>query len=255
MTTVREVKQVLPRGCYATSIDLKDAYWHIPVHRHFKKYLGFALGKRKFCFRAMPFGLNVAPRIFTKMTKPILKELRLRNVNVMVYLDDWLVWGMSAEDCHKATLIVLQTLEKRGFIVNYGKSRLTPDQSFEWLGIQWNTSEAMLCLPKDKVTSLYRDLCAFSSKSLVSRRQIERILGKLQFAALVDPIGKAMLKALNPCLRHMARKGLRDRRFPMLTSLRKSLKRWMKPGILSSRVPFRPPPAYLDVYTDASNQG
>ena len=112
MTTVRDVKSLIPQHAFATSIDLKDAYWHIPVHPHYRKYLGFSLGGRKYRFRAMPFGLNVAPRIFTKMTKPILKELRLQAINVLVYLDDWLVWGDSIEDCHRATLVVLRTLER-----------------------------------------------------------------------------------------------------------------------------------------------
>ena len=84
------------------------------------------------------------------------------------------MWGSSVEECHKATLIVLQTLERRGFVVNFRKSRLPPAKLFEWLGIHWNTSEALLSLPEDKISSLYRDLRNFTSKTLVSRRQIEK---------------------------------------------------------------------------------
>ena len=50
MTTVKDVRNVLPEGAYASSIDLKDAYWHIPIHPHFRRYLGFRLGSRKFRF-------------------------------------------------------------------------------------------------------------------------------------------------------------------------------------------------------------
>ena len=50
----------------------------------------------------------------------------------------------------------------------------------------------------------------------------------------------------------MARKGLRDKLFSIPSSLRMSLRRWLKPGILSSSVPFRPPPSFMDIYTDAS---
>ena len=83
---------------------------------YFRKFLGFSLGRRKYRFRAMPFGLNIAPRIFTKLSKAILRELRLKNINVPVYLDDWLVWASSAENCLMATKIVLDTLEVRGFL-------------------------------------------------------------------------------------------------------------------------------------------
>ena len=91
MTTLQDVRRLLPAGSFMTSIDLKDAYWHVPIHKSFRKYLGFRLGRRKCQFRVLPFGLNIAPRVFTKLTKPILRELRLLGVGVLVYLDDWLV--------------------------------------------------------------------------------------------------------------------------------------------------------------------
>ena len=91
MTTIRDVRRLLPHGAWLSSIDLKDAYWHVPIHQSFRKYLGFRIGHQKYRFRVLPFGLNIAPRVFTKLTKPILRELRLLGVGVLVYLDDWLV--------------------------------------------------------------------------------------------------------------------------------------------------------------------
>ena len=82
MTTVDDVRQVLPLNAFTTSIDLKDAYWHVPINPYYRKFLGFRLGNKKFQFRAMPFGLNIAPRIFTKLCRPILRELRMRGVKI-----------------------------------------------------------------------------------------------------------------------------------------------------------------------------
>ena len=97
MTTVADVRAVLPQGVFTCSVDLSDAYWHIPIHPAFQPFLGFRLGKQKYRFVAMPFGLNIAPRIFTKMTESILEELRTRSVFVVVYLNDWLVWAPTAD--------------------------------------------------------------------------------------------------------------------------------------------------------------
>ena len=33
MTTTGDIMGLLPRNCYAASIDIKDAYWHIPMSR------------------------------------------------------------------------------------------------------------------------------------------------------------------------------------------------------------------------------
>ena len=71
MTTVSQVRTLLPLGFFTSSIDLKDAYWHVPVSRTCRPFLGFALGRNQYRFKAMPFGLNIAPRVFTKLTAVI----------------------------------------------------------------------------------------------------------------------------------------------------------------------------------------
>ena len=91
MTTIADVRSVLPTNVYTCSVDLTDAYWHVPINPYFQQFLGFRLGSTKYQFQVMPFGLNIAPRIFTKLTRPILEELRAKGVCVVVYLDDWLV--------------------------------------------------------------------------------------------------------------------------------------------------------------------
>ena len=255
MTTINDVRRLLPKGAFTTSIDLQDAYWHVPVHPHFRRFLGFRLGKKKYRFRCLPFGLNIAPRIFTKLGKAVLKELRLKGIRVLAYLDDWLIWGESKEECERATKIVLKVLAKRGFLVNLQKSRLTPKRRFQWLGILWDTNSFTLQIPADKRKSIKRAIRLFQSQTWVSRRQLERILGSLQFAAVVDPVGKAALKDLNRYFRAAARNKRRDRLWLNPPSLRSSLKRWLRPGILAKKICFRPPPPSVEVTTDASLSG
>lgn len=54
-------------GRWLCSIDLQDAYFHIPVSPKHRKFLRFLMGSRHFQFRVLPFGLNSAPRSFFKM--------------------------------------------------------------------------------------------------------------------------------------------------------------------------------------------
>ncbi|MEL7196568.1 MAG: reverse transcriptase domain-containing protein, partial [Bacteroidota bacterium] len=80
MTTVAQVRKILPKGGWAVSIDLKDAYWHVPIAQKFRKFLGFKLGEESYRFKVMPFGLNIAPRMFTKLVNVVIKCLRQKNV-------------------------------------------------------------------------------------------------------------------------------------------------------------------------------
>ena len=81
------------------------------------------------------------------------------------------------------------------------------------------------------------------------------MMGRLQCAATVDPIGKALLKNINQQLKPLAKKRLRDVRMPFPKALKASLRRWLRPEILGASLPFRPPHPTWDVYTDASLEG
>lgn len=56
-------------------------------------------------FCTLPFSLNIAPRISTKLLQPVRKLLYRGNVQVLMYLDNWLIIGDSVEDC-KCMVIV-----------------------------------------------------------------------------------------------------------------------------------------------------
>ena len=95
---------MLPANSWTCSVDLQDAYWHVPVAPHFCQHLGFCVGQTQYSFKVVPFGLNIAPRVFTKLVNIIITTLRQQGVNVVAYLDDWLVWGMSPEECALAVM-------------------------------------------------------------------------------------------------------------------------------------------------------
>jgi len=88
MKTTRSITRTLSQGLLAASLDLQDAYLHIPINKSFRKYLRFAyLGKIYQC-RAIPFGLNITPLVFTRMMKLPIKVAHSLWVSVHSFLDD-----------------------------------------------------------------------------------------------------------------------------------------------------------------------
>ena len=126
MTTVSSVRLALRSGCYMASLDLKDAYWHIPIAKSFRPYLAFSAGGRIYQFRVMPFGLNIAPRIFSQMLHPVQQALVREGVQVLMYLDDWLIYASSPGDCVRMVEKTLEMGSSMGLLFNLGKSHLTP---------------------------------------------------------------------------------------------------------------------------------
>ena len=72
---------------WAVSIDLTDAYLHVPIHPISRKYLRFVYDHQVFQFTALPFGMSLSPWIFTELMNVIAAHLRLRAVSLFPYLD------------------------------------------------------------------------------------------------------------------------------------------------------------------------
>ena len=72
MESLTTLKSLINPGDYMMYIDLTGAYLSVPIHQESQKFLRFIWQNKAYQFKAIPFGLNVAPRVFTKLLKPIV---------------------------------------------------------------------------------------------------------------------------------------------------------------------------------------
>ena len=145
--TIQKVREILPKDVWTISLDLQEACYHIPIRPCYRKFLGFCLGTKMYCFKALPFGLNIAPCVFTRLTNVVVTRLRAMCVWAVAYLDDWLIWASTPEECSHVGEVAQGLLKTMGFWVNIQKSRLLPAQQFEWLGVDWDTQSIQLSIP------------------------------------------------------------------------------------------------------------
>ncbi|XP_068207439.1 uncharacterized protein [Palaemon carinicauda] len=67
MDTPRTVMASLREGDFMISIDLKDAYFQVPIHPASRKFLWVKWGAQVLQFKALCFGLSTAPQVFTRV--------------------------------------------------------------------------------------------------------------------------------------------------------------------------------------------
>ena len=91
MFTTSSVLSSVEKGDYAFKLDLQDAYFHVPIHPSSRKYLRFTFENRVYQFQVLPFGLNTAPQIFTRLGHTVTAYLHRQGISVIPYLDDWLI--------------------------------------------------------------------------------------------------------------------------------------------------------------------
>jgi hypothetical protein len=179
MEGIHLLKDLLIRDDWLAKIDLKDAYFTVPINAEHQRYLRFVWNNRTFQFSCLPFGLAPAPRVFTKILKPLVSILRQRGVRLIIYLDDCLVMNQSVDGLSKDIALFLELIQGLGFVVNTKKSCLTPVQKLEFLGFIIDPILMELQLPRDKIKSIRRECLTVLQSDKVTVRDLSRVLGKL----------------------------------------------------------------------------
>ena len=137
-------------------LDLKDVYFMAPIQSWSQKFIRFQFQGRTYQFTCLPFGLSSAPRIFTKLLKP-----------------------------------VTGILENLGFLINMAKSIFIPVQVIEFLGIIVDSTNMMFLLPDEKVVVIQKESRHLVSWQVASLSQHSHIIGKLtscKIAVLQAPL-------------------------------------------------------------------
>jgi hypothetical protein len=129
MESIHTCTQLMKPHCYMGSIDLKDAYFSIPIHSDHQKYLKFCWKNTLYKFTCLPQGLACAPRLFTKLMKPVFATLRERGHISSGYLDDSLLIGYSYTECQSNIRDTTNLLKDLGLYPHVDKSVTTLTQT------------------------------------------------------------------------------------------------------------------------------
>lgn len=107
---------------FISAIDLKDAFWQIPLDPNSRDKTAFTVpGRPLYRFTVMPFGLCNAPQTMCRlMDKVIPHHLQDR---IFVYLDDLLVISATLEEHFALLEEVASRLRKANLTINVEKSR------------------------------------------------------------------------------------------------------------------------------------
>ena len=181
MPTLKTVRQLIQQGDYAFSIDLQDAYLHVPIVKHHRRFLHFVWHNVPYQWRVLPFGLATAPRVFTSLTKPILFLCHCKGLHIVIYLDDILVLVRSKRAGKRARLFLCSLLVRLGLHINFSKSDLCLSQSFTFLGLCWDTVHMSVSLPPDKLADIQQLALSLLHTPHVKVCKVMSFLGKANF--------------------------------------------------------------------------
>lgn len=107
---------------YLSSLDIKSAYWQIPLNKESKEKTAFTVpGRGLFEFNMMPFGLHNAPATWQRFIDAIIgADLE---PNVFVYLDDIIIVTPTLDRHLEVLREVLKRLREANLTLNKEKCR------------------------------------------------------------------------------------------------------------------------------------
>ena len=200
METMKDLINMLKPGDYMAKIDLKDAYFSVPMSPNSKKCMRFQWKDVLYQFRVMAFGLGPAPRIFTKLLKPVIALLRRLGMRLMIFLDDLIFLNQDPEELLKDLKSVCYLLMSLGFTINWKKTITVPTQRIEYLGFNIDSIRMEISLPQDKVKKSHSGLQRDVTYSVPVSSEISKIDRNFDLNGDGSSTGPvALQKAANGC--------------------------------------------------------
>lgn len=191
---------VRPSHTCASKIDLRKAYWQVPVDGSLSRMLGCRLPDGSFGrWTVLPFGLSHAPRLFAGITTSLVRAWRSAGLHVFAYLDDILVLADSAEEHGRAVAKVLGDLRAAGIIVSSKKAFLLPYRTLEFLGLLVDIPARAFALPAAKLGRIREEARALLGSG-GSVHDVEALIGRMAFAALAVPFARYFYTHLTAAL-------------------------------------------------------
>lgn len=155
---------------YLSTLDIKSAYWQIPISEQSKPLTAFTVPTRGlFQFKRMPFGLTNAPAIWQRLIDRVI-GVEMES-SVFVYLDDVIICTSTFEEHIRILREVINRLTRAGLTLNKEKCIFCKPE-LKYLGYVVNSSgllvdpekiEAILNIPIPKSVTEIRRIIGLAS--------------------------------------------------------------------------------------------
>jgi hypothetical protein len=255
MESVDSIRQSLKIGEWAASIDLSDAYLHVPIHVSSQKFLRFAIGGKVYQCLALPFGLSAAPYVFTRIMKTVAACCHRKGLRYHVYLDDSLCPAVTASACHSQVQQIKTIMENLGFLINIKKSEMIPAQQFTFLGVAFDLRNGLVSPAAHRLVTFQDLLRSLIGQTTATPRKLHRLLGHMESFSRILPGARAAKRELQLRLNQLWDYLHWDQPLSLEKWFLPTIQPWRDQDFLLQKSPLHQPHPTQSLYTDACETG
>lgn len=191
------------KGCFLAKTDIESAFRLIPVHPEDYELLGMFWNNKYYFDKVLPFGLRSAPFLFNQLSDAVEWVLiHKQHISFVCHiLDDFLIIeppsGSFPFDfkCRTSLTKMLNSFKTFGIPIATKKTE-GPSTVIEFMGIILDSGRMEARLPRDKVERILTSLDSFAHKKSCTLKELQSLIGTLNFACKVIPPGRPFLQRM-----------------------------------------------------------
>ena len=184
-------------GALLAKADIKAAYRLVPVHPDDRPLMGVEWHGALYVDAMLPFGLRSAPKVFTAVADALEWCIRRRGVtNIDHYLDDFVIVAPPASNCCRSYLSLMHEECAALGVTLAAEKTVGPTTCLTFLGIEIDTVARRLRLPAEKLRQLRQDINEWWGRKSCKKRELESLVGTLQYAAKVIRPGRSFVRQM-----------------------------------------------------------
>ncbi|UYV81648.1 K02A2.6-like [Cordylochernes scorpioides] len=115
-----ELLHEIPKAKYYTVLDVRSAYWHIPVAKECRDLLVMTTPFGKFRYNRLPFGLKISAQIFVEKMTNIFRD-SFQNIT---YVDDLLIYADTIQEHNKKLKGILEKAKEKNIKFDLTKAQI-----------------------------------------------------------------------------------------------------------------------------------
>ena len=208
------------KGCMMFKVDLSRYFRQLPLDPGDYSLIGYIIDGKVYFDKVLPMGMRSAPYIAQRVTNAIAYIHRRLHYFILNYMDDFVAAEVK-ENIWAAYHALTDLLNK--LRVDISEEKLVPPTTrLEFLRITFDSNTMTMEISEDKMKDIQQEIAGWLLRTKARRKEVESLIGKLQFMAKCVKAGRIFLSRLIQWIRGMDRK----QEYSVLLEARKDIAWW-----------------------------
>ena len=179
--------------------DIEEAFRLLPIHPQDYHLLGFQFNSKFYYDRCLPMGCAIAPKSFERFSYALqwVMQTKFEARGISHILDDFIFIGPgNTTECLGNLTTFLDICQQMNIPIKHSKTVL-PARIVTVHGVELDTNLMEARLPADKVSTLHDLLVSMSKKKKCTLKEIQSLVGYLNFACKVKVPGRVFKRRIS----------------------------------------------------------